>query len=534
MDPLYTSRFQPNIPTNMPPEVYDYIMNKYANASGEKSSLVLPAKSKTTLLDQPLRIGETGMVTPDTSSNEANYQRIMNVAKGNVPLDTQQQSPEYFDYYGGQPISSMGDRAVIKEQKAPVKKSIPISDKAAFAKTLGITEAELDQLDQTSAYPGFTSRIDQLMDKQKPSPVILAQGADKKGTIPTTSGEQAKTTEAPMTAKTATTPPVAGEEAKPVSPYDEDMSNRMAATAVGNIFASLGAGMAGFSPASVNQMFQGLYQQLGQRQKEREMRDPNSEMSKNYRDMIAPYLPKGLDLSNKSMFDIQQTLPMLTDKLNRDFQERMQKERLSSEASNRALTREMMMSRMGTTEDRSQRKRSDDAFKQLNKSAEEIYNVTEARDLIKDIREMKDIAKSRGSMSLTFGRAQGLAGIGGDPFGLKDVDIQRLGALQTGMVNKLAKDSGESGALSQADKAGFIENFPAVNSGNLVKYLEKMEKRILDRREEKVKIFNKRVSNVNSQYNTDFNANDFYSLDIPESTELEKAIEKPKFRGVGK
>jgi hypothetical protein len=416
-------------------------------------------------LDQKLPGTQIGMVTPDTSSSQ-----------------------NYFDYIN-QSALPIVDRPIPQQEKPPV----PL-------------RAKMQDMGNDVPNPAITSKI-------------LKENA---------TGEQEKTTEAPMTAKSDMVSTVPKEE-QPVNPQD-DYNNRMATTAVGNIFASLGAGLAGYSPASVNQMFQGLYQQLGQKQREKEMRDPNSQMSKNYRDMLSPYLPKGLDISNKSMFDIQQTLPMLTDKLNRDFQERMQKERLSSEASNRALTREMMMSRMGTVEDRAQRKRSDDAFKQLSKSAEEIYNVTEAKDLLKDIREMKNIASSRGSKSLTLGRVQGLGGIGGDPFGLKDVDIQRLQALQTGMVNKLAKDSGESGALSQADKAGFIESFPAVNSGNLAKYLDMMEKRILERKAERTKIFNKRVSTVNAQYDTDFNANDFYNLDMPEPSELEKSIDKPVFK----
>lgn len=536
------------------PDVIKYLQDRYAKTRGKKldqtlpgaqigmitpdtSSAVLPAKSKTPLLDQALRIGGTGMVTPDTSSNEANYQRIMNVAKGNVPLDTQQQFPEYFDYYGGQPISSMGDRAVTKEEKAPVKKSIQMSDYEQFAKTLGITPQELESLDamKVTNRQGYNAYINALtkdkdlsafMDKQKPSPVIPTQEAGKKETMPPAT-KQADITVAPTTAGTAP------KEEQPVNPQD-DYNNRMATTAVGNIFASLGAGLAGYSPTSVNQMFQGLYQQLGQKQREKEMRDPNSQMSKNYRELMAPYLPKGLDISNKSMFDLQTTMPALSAQVDRDYKSAMLEKELASReriAARENASKERQASMIyGIRNDRMQQQREDRAFRDLQKSAGEIYNVTEAKALLKDIQEMKKITDKRSPMSLTGGRVVGALGVGGDPFGLQDADVMRLNTVREGMINKLVKDSGESGALSKADKEGFINNFPAPNSGNLREYLTAIENRILETRNDRMKKFNKNIQATNKQYGTQYMPEDFFDLNSTEESDLGKSVDKPVFK----
>lgn len=332
-----------------------------------------------------------------------------------------------------------------------------------------------------------------------------------------------------VTSAESTTP----KEEQPVNPQD-DYNNRMATTAVGNIFASLGAGLAGYSPASVNQMFQGLYQQLGQKQREKEMRDPNSQMSKNYRELMAPYLPKGLDISNKSMFDLQTTMPALSAQVDRDYKSAMLEKELASReriAARENASKERQASMIyGIRNERMQQQREDRAFRDLQKSAGEIYNVTEARALLKDIQEMKKITEKRSPMSLTGGRVIGALGVGGDPFGLEDVDVMRLNTIREGMINKLVKDSGESGALSKPDKEGFIKNFPAPNSGNLREYLTAIENRIMETRNERMKKFNKNVQATNKQYGTQYMPEDFFDLNPSEESDLEKSVDKPVFK----
>ena len=309
-------------------------------------------------------------------------------------------------------------------------------------------------------------------------------------------------------------------------PQEDEFGNRMAATAVGNILGSLGAGLAGYSPTSVNQMFQGLYGQLMQRQKEKEERDPNSVVSKNYRDMIQPYLPKGVNLEGKSAFDLKQTVPYMISQAEREADRQF---KASESAKDRASMERRFKDAYSYKVDERQKKREDKVFGELTKGAQEIYDVNEARGLLKDIQEMKSIISKRSPASLTAGRARGIFGIGGDPFGFEDVDIKRLETIKTGFINKLVKDSGESGALSQADKIGFEKGFTAVNSGNLNAYLTAIENRIEQTRQDRINKFNKRIQSANKQYGTNYNAGDFIdSFDTTPQVE-QKANEIPKF-----
>ena len=483
------------------------------------------------------------MVNPDTSINESNYNKVMNAITGNIPSETKMQFPEYAPYYGGEPVSSMGGRGITKAPN--------LTDRQKYAKALGISEDTLNALDEnTTAATGFTDAITQgkdlsaFMDKQKaqasvkaitPSPSTVRPAIDKAAPAaqPTTA-ETAKT--APTAIGTTQATPVATDttQATP-APQENDFQGRMAATAFGNVLASLGAGMAGYSPASVNQMFQGLYGQLNQRQREKEERDPNSTVSKNYREMIAPYLPKGLNISDKSAFDLKQTLPMMISRLEREEQRAFQ---ASESAKDRAARDRMARVAYGYKKDQKQIERETKVFNDISKEAKDVYDVTDAKDLYNDIREMKSIIARRTPGSLTAGRAKGFFGVGGDFLGLQDPDVIRLNTIREGMINKMVKYSGEAGALAKSDKEGFAKNFPAANSANLNEYLNMMENRMMQRRADIMNRFNKQIQSRNKQFGTDFSPEDFieeFSFELgqePTSSEVKYAT--PKDLGIKK
>lgn len=485
------------------------------------------------------------MVNPDTSINERNY----NAITGNIPYETKMQFPEYAPYYGGEPVSSMGGRGVTKAPN--------LTDKQKFAKLLGIKEEELNNIDklptenEASRYnelpmgPEFTRKVDELtagkeknlsafMDKPK------AQASEKAITPSPSAGPSvtAKTTTSaqPPTAETVKTTPAATDttQATP-APQENDFQGRMAATAFGNVLASLGAGMAGYSPASVNQMFQGLYGQLNQRQREKEERDPNSTVSKNYREMIAPYLPKGLNISDKSAFDLKQTLPMMISRLEREEQRAFQ---ASESAKDRAARDRMARVAYGYKKDQKQIERETKVYNDISKAAKDVYDVTDAKDLYNDIREMKSIIARRTPGSLTAGRAKGFFGVGGDFLGLQDPDVMRLNTIKEGMINKMVKYSGEAGALAKSDKEGFAKNFPAANSANLDAYLTMMENRMMQRRADIMNRFNKQIQSRNKQFGTDFSPEDFieeFSFELgQEPTSSEMKYASPKDLGIKK
>ena len=410
-------------------------------------------------------------------------------------------------------------------------KSNALTDRQKFAKTLGISEQTLNSLDANTT--DLSKGIDALtagkdlsafMNVNAPSKTIKAgtPPTDAQAIAPagtTTTGQPTKSQDI----ATRTTAPAGTESPKP---QEDEFGNRMAATAVGNILGSLGAGLAGYSPTSVNQMFQGLYGQLMQRQKEKEERDPNSVVSKNYRDMIQPYIPKGINLEGKSAFDLKQTVPYMISQAEREADRQF---KAGESAKDRASMERRFKDAYGYKVDERQKKREDKVFGELTKGAQEIYDVNEARGLLKDIQEMKSIISKRSPASLTAGRARGIFGIGGDPFGFEDVDIKRLETIKTGLINKLVKDSGESGALSQADKQGFEKGFVAVNSGNLNAYLTAIENRIEQTRQNRMDKFNKKIQSANKQYNTNYNVGDFIdSFDATPEVE-QKANGIPKF-----
>jgi hypothetical protein len=432
-----------------------------------------------------------------------NYSKnVLAVNKG-VPFETQMQFPEMIEYYGGNPITSMGGRGI--EKKQDVKKQIKAEAKMVQADPLIFPEGYVE--------PGFLDTISDKYDNFKKNLSNMFSTSEPAKTGTTATGQPAKSQDM----ATGTESP---------KPQEDEFGNRMAATAVGNILGSLGAGLAGYSPTSVNQMFQGLYGQLMQRQKEKEERDPNSVVSKNYRDMIQPYLPKGVNLEGKSAFDLKQTVPYMISQAEREADRQF---KASESAKDRASMERRFKDAYSYKVDERQKKREDKVFGELTKGAQEIYDVNEARGLLKDIQEMKSIISKRSPASLTAGRARGIFGIGGDPFGFEDVDIKRLETIKTGLINKLVKDSGESGALSQADKIGFEKGFTAVNSGNLNAYLTAIENRIEQTRQDRINKFNKRIQSANKQYGTDYNAGDFIdSFDATPQVE-QKANEIPKF-----
>lgn len=456
-----------------------------------------------------------------------------------IMLNRDVTSPEY----GQVPINIFPETS--STNRPVTKVNVPnLTDKQKFAKLLGITEQELNKIDKLPMGPEFTRKVDELtagknlsafMDKPK------AQASEKAITPSPSAGPSAtaKATPAaaqPSTAETAKTTPTATDttQATP-APQGDDFQGRMAATAFGNVLASLGAGMAGYSPASVNQMFQGLYGQLNQRQREKEERDPNSTVSKNYREMIAPYLPKGLNISDKSAFDLKQTLPMMISRLEREEQRAFQ---ASESAKDRAARDRMARVAYGYKKDQKQIERETKVYNDISKAAKDVYDVTDAKDLYNDIREMKSIIARRTPGSLTAGRAKGFFGVGGDFLGLQDPDVMRLNTIKEGMINKMVKYSGEAGALSKSDKQGFADNFPAANSANLDAYLTMMENRMMQRRADIMNRFNKQIQSRNKQFGTDFSPEDFieeFSFELgQEPTSSEMKYASPKDLGIKK
>lgn len=332
-----------------------------------------------------------------------------------------------------------------------------------------------------------------------------------------------KSKQLPTAEKAKATPTATDTTQATPAPQGDDFQGRMAATAFGNVLASLGAGMAGYSPASVNQMFQGLYGQLNQRQREKEERDPNSTISKNYREMIAPYVPKGLDLSNKSAFDLKQTLPFMMSRLEREEQRAFQ---ANENAKDRAIKKEIYQSMVGQRNV----KRSDDAFKILKNDAEKVYDASSARGILSDVNNAISVIEKaeKEGKSLTMSRVKGSLGVFGDPFGMRDPDLNMLGTLKNSVITKLNKLSGDN-VISNNDRQMYIEDFPAINSGGLKQHLVNLRNSIYEQRKLQKDKLNLYTNAVNEQYGTNFNSDDLFNLDIGENQN--KAQEdKPKFR----
>jgi hypothetical protein len=407
-------------------------------------------------------------------------------------------------------------------------KSNALTDRQKFAKTLGISEQTLNSLDANTT--DLSKGIDALtagkdlsafMNVNAPSktikagtPLTGAQAIAPAGT--TATGQPTKSQDI----ATRTTAP-AGTE--PPKPQEDEFGNRMAATAVGNILGSLGAGLAGYSPTSVNQMFQGLYGQLMQRQKEKEERDPNSVVSKNYRDMIQPYIPKGINLEGKSAFDLKQTVPYMIAQAEREADRQF---KASEGAKDRASMERRYESAYGAREKRL----SNEAFKILKKDADQAYDASSAKGILQDVNNaIRTLDKAeKENKNLTYLRAKGAFGIGGDPYGLKDPDLNMLGTLSNSIITKLNKLSGDN-VISNDDRRMYTKDFPAVNSGGLREHLTNLKNTIYEQRKltkDKLDLY---TNAVNQQYGTNFNTNDFFNLDIGENEEKAKD-NKPNFR----
>lgn len=434
--------------------------------------------------------------------------------------------------YGQVPIKFPQTPSTVKE----TPKSNALTDRQKFAKLLGITEEQLNNIDklptenEASRYnelpmgPEFTRKVDELtagkdltafMDKPKAQPSVTpVPTAGPSTTAKATSAQPPTEKTTTASADTAQTTP---------APQEDEFGNRMAATAVGNILGSLGAGLAGYSPTSVNQMFQGLYGQLMQRQKEKEERDPNSVVSKNYRDMIQPYLPKGVNLEGKSAFDLKQAVPYMISQAEREADRQFKASESAKDRASMERRADMMFSAR-------ERRLSNEAFKILKKDAEKAYDASSARGILQDVNkaiETLDKAEKE-NKNLTLARAKSIFAVGGDPFKLKDPDLNMLGTLSSSIITKLNKLSGDN-VISNNDREMYVRDFPAVNSGGLREHLTNLRNTIYEQRKLQKDQLDLYTNAVNSQYGTNYKTDDFFNLDIGENKE-EVQNDKPKFR----
>lgn len=308
-----------------------------------------------------------------------------------------------------------------------------------------------------------------------------------------------KTSEAPMATGTTKTPVATDTTQSTPAPQGDDFQGRMAATAFGNVLASLGAGMAGYSPASVNQMFQGLYGQLNQRQREKEERDPNSTVSKNYREMIAPYLPKGLNISDKSAFDLKQTLPFAMQKAQQEQQMEIARMNASVSKQNAAAIREYNQRRF---DQNIQNK----AFSDIEKEYTKLFSPEDA-DFRRSLYEARDLAKQIGVGKGTIQRLAtgGFRAIAG-PSGVIDPKASAL-AMKLGQLETyLAKETGEVGNLTVDERRPYRDNLPKINDANIVPFFDQLISTHEAKRKDRVGRFTAKVNRVNKNYGTDFDA----------------------------
>ena len=309
-------------------------------------------------------------------------------------------------------------------------------------------------------------------------------------------------------------------------PQEDDFGNRMAATAVGNILGSLGAGLAGYSPTSVNQMFQGLYTQLNQKQKEKEVRDPNSQISKNYRDLVSPYLPKGLDISNKSAFELEKVIPFAMQKAQQEQQMEIARMNASASRQNSTAIRELSQRRF---EQNIQNK----AFGDIEKEYTKLFSPEDS-DFRRSLYEARDLAKQIGVGKGTIQRlATGVFKPIAGPSGAIDPKASAL-AIKLGQLETyLAKDTGEVGNLTADERKPYRDNLPKINDANKVQFFNEIISTHEAKRNDRVNRFTAKVDRVNKNYGTNFNPmenlKEIEGFDVtPEETSTPN-IKIPKF-----